>query len=380
MKSVNIIAALAAALLLSACQQIQEAPAVVVPQDPSIVNISDALLGRLKVASAGEVAVAETMRVPARIEMDEQRVARIGAAVTGRVTGLFAEIGRRVPKGALLAQLNSTELSSAQLVYLKAHSQENLQASAVRRARLLYESDVISAAELQKRESEWMQAQAEKVAAQDRLKVLGMTLRDLDTLAVTRSVHSLSSVTAPIDGTVVERKVTQGQVLQPADPMFTIADLARLWLIAEIPEQQAGGVRTGGEAMAEIPALPNQAIRGKLIFVSDTVKPDTRTVTARMAIDNPEGLIKPGMLASMLIKGRPRHRVMVPTAAVVRENNRDHVFVRLDQHRFQLRAVKLGAEEGGYSPALEGLKAGEAIVTEGAFHLNNERRRKELEG
>ena len=382
MKSRNrsILAALLAVFLLSACQSGKKTPAAIAPRDPSIVSVSDALLSRLKVIVAGEEAVAETMRVPARIEMDEHRVARVGAAVTGRVAGIFSGIGEKVTKGALLAQLNSTELSSAQLAYLKAGSQETLQENAVKRARLLYESDVISAAELQKRESEWMQAQAERMAAQDQLKVLGMTGRDLDALSRRRSVHSLSSVTAPIDGTVVERKVAQGQVMQPADPMFTIADLSRLWLVAEIPEQQAADVRTGGDVMAEISALPGQAIGGRLIFVSDTVKPDTRTVTARMAIDNPGGGIKPGMLASMLVKGKAQNRVMVPMAAVVRENNRDHVFVRLDAHRFQMRAVKLGQEEGGFSPALEGLRTGESIVTDGAFHLDSERRRKALEG
>lgn len=375
-----LLPALILALLLGACQKKQEAPAVAVAEDPSIVTVTPELLARLSIAAVGEGEMTETIRVPARIEVDEQRVARIGAAVTGRLTEIHADLGQRVHRGDVLAKLHSAELSSSQLAYLKAVSQEGLQMRAVSRAKLLFESDVISAAELQKRESELLQAQAERQTAHDQLKVLGMTEGDLNKLAETRTVHSLSSVIATLEGVVIERKVTQGQVVQPADALFTIADLSHVWLVAEIPEQQAGLVRTGGVTEAEIPALEGQGLKGKLIFVSDTVKPDTRTVTARMDVENPERLLKPGMLASMLIRGIARKRVMVPVAAVVREDNRDYVFVQLDDKRFQLRLVKLGQESAGVAPVLEGLVEGEKIVTDGAFHLNNERRRKELEG
>ncbi|WP_035383159.1 efflux RND transporter periplasmic adaptor subunit [Ferriphaselus sp. R-1] len=373
------ISILLLAVLLSACQGKQEAPAKVA-EDPSIVTVAPELLSRLTIAVVGAAEMAETLRVPARIAVDEQRVARIGAAVIGRLTDIHAELGQRVKRGEVLASLHSTELSSAQLTYLKALSQEGLQQRAVSRAKLLFESDVISAAELQKRESELLQAQAERHASQDQLKVLGMTDGDINKLGATRSVHSLSSVTSTVDGVVIERKVTQGEVVQPADALFTVADLSQVWLVAEIPEQQAGLIKTGDVSEAEVPALEDQRVKGKLIFVSDTVKPDTRTVTARMAMENPGHTLKPGMLASMLIHGTPHQRVMVPVVSVVREDRRDYVFVQIDAQHFQLRQVKLGQENAGVAPVLDGLFEGEKIVTEGAFHLNNERRRKELEG
>ncbi|MDD4928018.1 MAG: efflux RND transporter periplasmic adaptor subunit [Gallionella sp.] len=375
-----LLPALLLALLLGACQEKKTVAPAVAAADPSIVTVSADLLGRLTVMAAGEGDQAQMIRVAARIEVDEQRVARIGAAVTGRLTEIHAELGQRVRTGDVLATLHSAELSSFQLAYLKALSQEELQSRAVSRAKLLFESDVISAAELQRRESELLQAQAERQTSHDQLKVLGMTENDVNTLARTRSVHSLSSVIATQGGAVIERKVTPGQVVQPADALFTIADLSHVWLVAEIPEQQAGLVRTGDVVQAEISALAEQDIRGRLIFVSDTVKPDTRTVTARMDVENPDRLIKPGMLASMLIHGATKKRVMVPVVAVVREENLDYVFVQIDAVRFQLRQVKLGNENNGVAPVIEGLAAGEKIVTEGAFHLNNERRRKELEG
>jgi cobalt-zinc-cadmium efflux system membrane fusion protein len=337
-------------------------------------------LQRLKIAPAGEGEVTETLRVPARIEVDEQRVARIGAAVTGRVTQIHASLGQSVQRGEQLATLHSAELSAAQLAYLKALSQAKLQRSAVDRAKLLFASDVIGAAELQKRESELAQAEAERQAAHGQLGVLGMTEGAMSKLAATRAVHSLSSITATLEGVVIERKVTPGQVVQPADALFTVADLSHVWLVAEVPEQQAALVKKGEAAQAEIPALSGRRIEGRLIYVADTVNPNRRTVTVRMDVDNPERMLKPEMLASMLIQGAPQRRLLIPAAAVVREDNKDFVFVQLDAQRFQLRPLTLGQESNGQIPVQAGLKSGESIVIDGAFHLNNERKRKELEG
>jgi cobalt-zinc-cadmium efflux system membrane fusion protein len=374
-----IFALLAASL--SGCQDKENPPAAAAaPADPSLVTVQADFLQRLKVTPAGEGETTETLRVPARIEVDEQRVARIGAAVTGRVTQIHASLGQSVRRGEQLAALHSTELSTAQLTYLKALSQAELQRRAVDRARLLFASDVIGAAELQKRESELSQAQAEMQASRDQLSVLGMPESALGKLAATRTVHSLSSISATLDGVVIERKVTPGQVVQPADALFTVADLSHVWLVAEVPEQQAALVKKGEAAQAEIPALNGKRIEGQLIYVADIVNPDRRTVTVRMDVDNADRLLKPEMLASMLIQGAPQRRLMVPAAAVVREDNKDHVFVQLDGTRFQLRPVILGQESNGYVPVQSGLKGGEPVVTEGAFHLNNERKRKELEG
>ncbi|HUX64997.1 efflux RND transporter periplasmic adaptor subunit [Sulfuricella sp.] len=375
-----ILIAMLLAAALSGCKGKETPPAAATPIDPTLVTVQADFLQRLKIAPAGEGEAIETLRVPARIEVDEQRVARIGAAVTGRVTQIHATLGQRVKRGELLATLHSTELSAAQLAYLKALSQAELQRRAVDRAKLLFASDVIGSAELQKRESELVQAQAEMQASHGQLSVLGMTESAIQKLASSRTVHSLSSITATLDGVVIERKVTPGQVVQPADALFTVADLSHVWLVAEVPEQQAALVKKGEAAQAEIPALNGKRIEGRLIFVADTVNPDRRTVTVRMDVENPERTLKPEMLASMLIRGTPQRRLLVPAAAVVREDNKDHVFVQLDDKRFQLRPVTLGQESNGYVPVQAGLKGGERVVTEGAFHLNNERKRKELEG
>jgi cobalt-zinc-cadmium efflux system membrane fusion protein len=365
---------------LFGCNKDQGKQAVAPAADPSMVIPAEELLAQLKLAEVGKRPLAETLRVAGRIDFDEQRLARIGATVTGRVTQIDALLGQEVHKGEVLARLNSSELSSQQLAYLKARAQLELNRRNAERAKALFDADVIGAAELQRRESEYQISVAETRAAADQLQLLGVSAASIDRLGKAGKVDSVTPVTATLDGVVVERKLAQGQVVQPADSLFVVADLSRLWAVAQVPEQQVALVRTGQSVSIEVPALGNEKLVGKLIFVGQTIDPETRTVLVRTELDNRDGRLKPAMLASMLIEAKPVERLVVPAAAVVRENDEDHVFVAEGEKEFRLVKVKLGAEHEGYRAVQTGLKGGERIVVEGAFHLNNERNRKEMEG
>ncbi len=382
LRSVSLALSLAVAVLAGCAKEAP--PAAAAPVDPLLVSAAPELAGILKVGPATSQPLAETLRVAGRLDFDEQRVIRIGAPVTGRVTDIRAILGQQVKAGEVLARLNSTELGQAQLAFLKASGNRGLAQRAAERARVLYQSDVIAAAELQRRENEFAMGQAESRAAADQLKVLGMSAKAIEQLAATGAIASFSPVVATLAGSVVERQVTLGQVVQPADALFTVADLSRLWAVAEVPEQQAALVSVGQSVNIEVPALGEQLLTGKLINISDTVNPETRTVRVRTELANPGQRLKPAMLATMLITSKPVARLAVPAAAIVRENNGDHLFVQVAPNQFRLTAVTLGSEsrrgEQAWRPVLGGLKEGALVVVEGAFHLNNERKRKELEG
>jgi cobalt-zinc-cadmium efflux system membrane fusion protein len=349
-------------------------PATPPATDPLTVVADGETRKWVKEGALQAVEFRETLRVPASASVDETRVARIGSSVTGRITDLRAIVGQNVQRGQVLAALNSTELSSAQLGFLKAYSAKLLAERAAERARLLFEADVIGAAELQRRETEQVQAEADLSAAHDQLQVLGMAEQSIAKLEQTRTVNSQSFLVATISGTVIERPVAQGQVVQPADAVFTVADLSRVWIQAEIAEKQSDLVRIGDTVQVQIPALGNRSIQGRIVFVSSTVNPETRTVSARTEVDNADRSIRPAMLATMLIQDRPQQRLVVPMDAVVRENNRDYVFVRKASNTYRLIPVTLGSEANGVRPVLEGLSTEDVIVIEGAFHLNNERK------
>lgn len=375
MKAPLYLPSLLLATLLAACSEKPQPAPAKAERDPLAVTADAELAGRIEVAALGVSEVRDLLRVPGRVEADENRMARIGAPVNGRITDLQATVGQEVRRGAVLATINSTELSTAQLAFLKAQSQRELASRSAARAKQLFDADVIGAAELQRRQSELTMAEAELGAAADQLKVLGMPAGAVKRLAETRSINSLSQIVATVSGTVIERKVTEGQMVQPADPVFLVADLSSLWVLAEIPEQNAGSIRVGEEVAVEIAALPGRTVNGRLTFVSPVVDPQTRTVQVRLDLPNSQRDYKPDMLASVQIQGKPQQRPTVPGEAVVREDNRDYVFVRSAENTFRLRAVQLGIEYQGRRVVESGVRDGEMVVVGGAFHLNNERKR-----
>jgi cobalt-zinc-cadmium efflux system membrane fusion protein len=208
--------------------------------------------------------------------------------------------------------------------------------------------------------------------------VLGVSPKSIEILANTGTIDSVASVMATINGVVVERKVAAGQVVQASDVLFAVADLSRVWAVAQVPEQQVGQVKVGQSVTIEVPALGNEKLEGKLIYVGQTVNPETRTVLVRTALDNKSGRLKPSMLASMLIESTQVKRLVVPITAVVRQDDTDHVFVVEADKRYRLTPVTLAAEHSGQRVVLDGLKPGMRIVSEGAFHLNNHRNLKEM--
>jgi membrane fusion protein, heavy metal efflux system len=382
-----MLALCAAALLTSGCGQKPAAREASAPAPPksegvnqNVIHVDDNLRGRIRVGPPGAAEVGEEITVTARVAVDEARVMRIGSPVLARVLSLAVQEGQEVQEGQLLAEVNSVQLADAQLDFLKSMSQRQMARRAVDRARILRDAEVIGVAELQRREAESEQAAADLDAARDRLLQLGMTLEAVSTLEKTRAIRSSSGITASMSGTIMARQIRVGQVVQPADTMFEIADLSRVWLVADVPEQNASAVTVGNAVEAEVTAIPGRVFRGRLSFVSATLNPETRTVRARMDLTNPKRELKPEMLASMKFRHLVEHRQVVPATAVVRDGDAEYVFLERDGSTYELTQVSLGREEEGRRVVLNGICPGSRVVLDGAFHLNNERRRRALRG
>jgi cobalt-zinc-cadmium efflux system membrane fusion protein len=347
--------------------------------DPLKVEVSPSLSSQLKLGQPQLREVAKTLDVAARIEADATRQGRVGSPVRGRITEVLAFEGERVKRGQALAILYSTELSDAQFAFLKAVSQQSLSERAVERGKQLLDADVIGSAEQQRRQAELVQATAEVSSLRQQLRALGMSEGSIQDLESSRKLNSRYEILASIDGTILERSVTVGQIVQPAEAAFLLADLSNVWLVADIPEQNAGDVAVGKSVEAEAAAFPDQPIQGRLSFVSATVNPESRTVKVRMNVPNPRGRYKPAMLATMRLKDRVQRERVIPVTAVIRENNRDNVFIQTGPKTFAMREVELGGEFGDVRALIAGIEANETIVLDGAFHVNNERK-KALQG
>jgi cobalt-zinc-cadmium efflux system membrane fusion protein len=321
-----------------------------------------------------------TLQVSAHVETDAHRIVRVGSPVSGRILDLRVFEGQKVRAGTVLAMLHSTDLSDTQLALIKASSQRGLAAAAEKRAEQLVEAEVIGRAELERRRAELLQASTEVESCRTQLRGLGMTESQIHQLETTRKLSADYPILTPRSGTVLKREITIGQVVQPADPAFTIADLSSIWIVANVPEEDAGQLQKNMQVQVHIPALPQQKMTGRLSFVSPIVDPATRTVEVHMDVANADGLLKPDELASMTLSGKPDRKLSVPNASVVREDNHDYVFVQQGEHAYVLRPVTLGDEENDRRVVVSGVAAEDRIVTEGAFHLNNQRKQNAIKG
>ncbi len=377
---------LLALLTLAACGKgsAPEAPKAASPAkavaDPNLVRITEGMATHFKTGEVQMANIASVQEVVGRIDANEKLVARIGSGVTGRITEVLAEVGQNVRPGQILARIASPELTSAQMALLRATAQADLAERAAERARQLIQADVIGSAELQRRESELSIARAESRAATDQLRMMGMSADSIRRLATTGGLQETAGVIATIAGVVTERTVSQGQVAQPGDPLFTVADLSNVWVVGALPEQTARTVGLGQKVEITVPALEDRKLTGKVVFISDTVSPDTRTVTMRTQVDNRNRQLKPQMLATLRLVGASSLQPSVPSGAVVRENDKDHVYVRVDANTYRMVPVELGPTTlEGLRPVLKGVAPGTPVVIEGAFHMQNERKRSELE-
>jgi membrane fusion protein, heavy metal efflux system len=349
-------------------------------RNPNEVAITPALAESLKFGTPEMTGVNGTLQVAARVETDAQRIAHVGSPVAGRILKLLVFEGQNVRAGTVLAMLHSTDLSDTQFALVKAFSQQGLAEAAEKRAERLVEADVIGRAELERRRAELLQASTEAASYRTQLHGLGMSEAQILQLENTRKLSADYPIVTPKSGTVLKRDITIGQVVQPADPAFTIADLSSVWIVANVPEEDAGHLRKGMEVEVRIPSLPQQEITGHLSFVSPIVDAATRTVEVRMDVANPDGLLKPDELASMTFTGHTDRKLTIPNAAVVREDNKDYVFVQSGSQKYVLREVTLGDEEHDRRVVLSGVQQGDHIVTEGAFHLNNQRKQDAIKG
>ena len=347
--------------------------------DPLEIIITPDIQKQIKTEVVRYQEISETLMIPGRLETQNRRLAKIGSPIVGRVSDLYVSLGDIVKKGQVLARVNSIELTQTQLTLIKSTQLIGLKTKAVERAKLLFEADVISKAEMLRIENELEAVKADYRASRDQLMVLGMSEKAVEKLEASGQINSFGDIRSLFDGIIISRAINVGQIVNPQDNLFHIADLSKLWAVANIPEQQASFIQKDEVVSIEIPALDNKQIEAKIVFEDSIVDPQTRTVMVRAELDNLGLLFKPDMLTSMYIRSKKISKLAIPISSVVRENDRKYVLVQNTPKTFRLREVELGMRDGNLISIISGLSEGETVVTDGAFHLNSERKKKELE-
>jgi membrane fusion protein, heavy metal efflux system len=219
-----------------------------------------------------------------------------------------------------------------------------------------------------------------------RLTKLNFDLNDRvktgDVMALVESPELLGrqlEIKAQIDGVIIDRKATTGELVDKAKEIYTISDPTQLWAIAEVKERDIAAVKLGQNADFAALAYPEDKFHGKVVLIGNQVEAGSRTVEVRIAVDNADGRLKPGMFADVEIVTTILNNVLLlPAGALQTDGDNQIVFVALDGSRFEKRTVKLGMEQSGRVQILDGVKAGENVVTEGSFILKSEMLKGEL--
>jgi cobalt-zinc-cadmium efflux system membrane fusion protein len=359
---------------------------------PAVVKLSKEAAEEyeMKIAPAAVRTLVPTLDVPARVAFNADAEARVGAQVAGRVGDLKVRLGDSVHKGDELLVVESPDLGEAQSDYLQKRTALNAAAAAVEplkesleRGQALYnQGQGISLAELQKRTADFKAAQAAVQAAEgafkgaeNKLRLMGMPDAAVQELAKTGNLTPRYSVHTPIDGQVVRRDVTVGSLVAPDRELAVeIADLSKLWVLADVPESHYGQFAAGAKAVVTVAALPDEKFEGKVTYVASSFDPATRSVQARVEVNNEKGRLRPGMFARCRIdipQPDAKPVLAVPDEAVQDIEGRQVVFIPAggDKPTYEARDVKAGPPVGGWAAVQSGLKEGESVVTHGAFIL-----------
>ena len=328
-----------------------------------VVELDSAGLAMAGIA-LGEADTVRSTVLPATgtITYDQNRVSHIGPRTEGRIVSLRTDLGDRVRSGQVIAILESPEVGATRADLHEAEAMLRIARENYQRERRLEEQGISSRRELLDAERELRQAEAALLRAGERLSALGAG----------HGQGSEFGVTAPFDGVVVEKHATLGEVVGPTDQLFTVADLSRLWIELDIYERDLRRVSVDQPVTVITTAYPDRRFDGRIVYIGDILDPARRTVRARVEVDNPAGVLKPGMFARANISvAGGSIVVVVPRGAVQNIEGRQVVWVPgAEPGHFTVRPVEVGQTlEGGRIEILSGLEPGEPIVTEGAFTL-----------
>jgi membrane fusion protein, heavy metal efflux system len=303
---------------------------------------------------------------------NEERLARIRSRVPGRVVQIVADYGQAVQPGAVLAIIDSVELSQAQMAARQAAARCNAAQKSYDRARQLYEGKAMSRAEVQERQARLEVERADLDYAQNRLRLLGAGGATPASLPKSSRSGAVFALRTPIAGRVVDRKVTPGLVVKEDEELFTVADTSALWCFVQIPEKDLAAVHVGSQAAVSVSPWSAEESPGRVDYLADMVDRATRTVRGRVRVDNPGNRLKAGMFADIAVRVGQRTGLTIPETAVLAANGELFVFVEMAPGTYRRHPVKTGAKGGGRVEVLAGLEAAEPVVVQGGFVLKSE--------
>lgn len=346
------------------------APSAQVPQSSSVrreghlivVPEGSPLRASLQVAEILPQSLQTSLSAPATIEAEPEKLVRITPPVAGRLVRLHHQLGDAVRAGDALITMDSSEISGVRAEHAKAQAALVHARQEHERQKLLFDAEIAARKDYEASQQALAMAGADARAAADHLAQLGADVQ--------ASARGSYVVRSPISGRVVEMAGSQGGYWNDVNAsVMTVADLRKVWLSASVPERDLARVDVGRQAHIALAAYPELQLGGRVQYVGELVDSATRSVKVRVAVDNPEGRLRPGMFARVGFDGPARQAVMVPVSALLQGSVSTRVFVDRGGWRFEPRDVQVGVQQDGRAEIVSGLAAGERVVVNGGVLL-----------
>ena len=305
--------------------------------------------------------------------------------VMPKAPGLIREVGKRlgdrVRAGEALATIESPSLSEAQAAYLTARSKANLAQAQLGREEGLWRKKISSEQDYLLAKQAVAETTIDLNAAQRKLSLLGVDLKSITDSPTDQNARTHIPLIAPIEGTVIEKKISAGDQVTTETAAFCVANLTTVWIIASVFEKDIKHIQIGQDASVTLKSYPDRQFEGHVSWISDVMDEKTRTLKIRVELGNPDFLLKPGAYGRVTLSVPVKEDAVIVPFDAVQRHGRDHVvFVSAGEGKYLPREVKLGARSQKVAEVVEGLEPGAIVVTDGSFLLKSELEKENFAG
>jgi len=335
---------------------------------PQLFTIPPDQVSHVQVVTIQQAKLTRTLRLTGAAAYNAFKTTPVITQVGGPVSRILVVPGQHVHEGEPMLEVSSPDYSQLLDTYLKAHETFRVADKNYDRAKDLYEHNAIAERDLLQAESDRNEAQADLNASEQAMKILG--IKNPEELAKAPSSAQIP-VIAPMSGEVVERLVAPGQVMQAGQTQaFTISDMSTVWVLANLYQGDLAFVKSGDDVVVQTDAYP-ESFHGKISYVSAALDPNTRTLQARIVVNNPGEKLKRDMYCTVMVTaGVIQNAISVPDASVLRDDeNQPFVYVGAGPGQFGRRAVEIGESQNGQTQILKGLSVGDKVVGNGSLFL-----------
>ncbi|HEY2091010.1 MAG TPA: efflux RND transporter periplasmic adaptor subunit [Thermoanaerobaculia bacterium] len=367
MKKTTAILGAALALLFISCGEKKEAPAA-----PEAQHKANALQG-VHTEPVAITTFQKTIETTGTVAFNQNKSTQVLSPISGPVSRINVNVGSRVSRGEALALVASPDFAASVSALRKAEATARNARHIADLDAQLFKNDAIARRDYEQAQTDAVNAEADRDAAVQQLQSLGVDVATINEVRENHPVQNLGGVIrSPISGTVVEKLISPGQLLQSTTPCFTVADLSDVWVYANVFEADLASVHLGD--VADILTGGGQTLTGRVDNIAAIVDPNTRAVAVRIDVANPGEVLKRDFYVHVQLHSHTAAQgILVPVSAIVRDDqNLPFVFVTKPDGSFERRRVDLGSRLGDRQEIRSGLNAGDSIVVEGALFLQNE--------